>query len=200
MARKENLSKPLEKQMQTVLQAIIEFGIAGLKAAEAWVAFLDSHPEAKERFIEYAHNKGQDIKPHLLNQLERVGRHQIHPAILVNVKTKAITRIQHLPYSDQADIFDHAKKYPLLLPGGAEHLLVDARQLSKEQADQLIGDGYIRDLAEQKAYLVENPPISEAEMEVKDPYRIAKDALILPPHTKTLKIGKSKLREILLQM
>lgn len=198
------MSKKLDKTRAVRASEIIKLIIAGfekiLKAAEQYVQFIDDESTGKKTILEAAATQGVQLSRVMLNRLEQVGRHQVHWRLLPNWGDGHTSKIRQLPFSEQKEIYENNKKYPLLLPEGAENLMVDVRKVSSDQAKQLLADGYIRDLAEQKSYLVDNSPVDSEPIEVVDPYRITAKGLLLPPHGNSLLISKSKLKEILMQL
>jgi len=166
-----------------------------LEFAKCIVEIIDEFDNGKEKIQVFFESKGERLSKFFWNRIEDVGRARMHWRLLPGMSEGGSTEIRQLPYSDQNEIFEQGKKYPLLLEGG-DNIMVDVRQLGRDQAKQIFGDGYIRDLTEQKAYLSSR---TEKEVtEIIDPYRITSRGLLVTKEN-TL-FTKANLREILIQM
>ena len=196
MVKKTAIQKPLKQKIGELLEALCDFHRAGLKVGELYVEIVDAYPNAKEEIQKAALEKGLYFSSQFLNGMEKIGRHEMHWRLLPGIHEGNAAQIRQLEFSDQEEIFDD-RKYPLLLADG-DNLMVDIRQVSKQQAKQIIGDGHIRDMAEQKVYLAEMPTEVQQALEVVDPYRITSKGLLIL--TANILIPRGKLREILNSM
>jgi hypothetical protein len=117
-------------------------------AARIYVQAIDADPTAADAFAE--HYDGT-IDPSSWSAWERVGRKQMHLALLLGNGGPHGNRIMRLPYSTQERIYN-GERFPLLIDKG-EHILLDLRHASMAQASQLLDADHIRSLPEQRAYL-----------------------------------------------
>lgn len=192
------LSKQKAEMIHEVLSGIKDIIAVTVETGEKYIALVDSYPEAKEELLAEAAKMGLSISWVFLNGLERVGRHQLHPMLIPGSGERRACKIRRLPYSEQREIYDNNKRFQLLLPDGG-HLLVDVRTVGKNQAEQLFDDDHIRDLAEQKAWLVENSRQDGEASAARIPYVILKNPSRL--HTNgPVELTKGQLKTILMEM
>jgi len=196
MKKENEIKMPLEKYIEKVwklFQTILKnMELLG----ETYVTAIDTYPEAKEKIKILFEEEAQPVSSHFWNRLEDIGRHRMHWRLMPGLSSGGNTaKIRRLPFSEQREIFDNNKRYPLLLEGG-DHILVDLKAAEQSQVDQLIAEDYIRDFSEQKIWLAENLVKDNKAKEIIDPYRITSRGLEISGYIFT----KTKLREILLRM
>jgi len=165
-------------------------------AASAYVKLIDRDIEFKKKLIEKAEEKGIPFGVRDANWLEQIGRGNVHWQLYLSRGHANGSYIRKLPFSEQKEILENQKKYQLLLTEG-DHIQVDVTKISREQSKQIFGNGYIRDLAEQKAYQLENPAVLGKPTEAKDDYQIMSGGKV--------KIGgiiftRNQIKHILLEM
>lgn len=167
-------------------------------AAQMYVRLLDRNPATRQRLIDAMNKEGLPFTVRDANWLERIGRGEAHYMCYLNQGNRNVSHIRKLPYSEQRAIFEEHKRYPLLLPDG-DQMQVDVLNISKDQANQIFDDNCIRDLGEQKAWLVEHVANDSIE-EIKEPYIIGKGYVDILPHEGKLRITRAKIQEWLLGM
>lgn len=125
------------------------FGLESIvKAAGIYVEAVDANPENAISF----HEAFRDTIPaSAWTSFEAVGRKWMHPKLLLGGGGRYSNKIKKLPYSVQKQVFD-GQRFQLLTKDGGK-LNVDIREVTPEQAEQLLDGQHIRNLAEQKAYL-----------------------------------------------
>jgi len=165
--------------------------------AETYVEMIDKYPESKELILKKLDENGATISRHTLNRLEDIGRGRMHWRLMPGfTEINQAAKIRLLPYSDQKEILESDKKWPLLLENG-DSILVDFKSCPKKQIEQLIdSDGHIRTLPEQKIWLIDNTNQNVQAKEITDPYKITSRGLEIAGFIFT----KPKLKEILMQM
>ena len=135
-------------------KASLDAGINGfIQAGDIYVRAIDQDPEYAERLQEEL----KDIVPsRAWSQLEALGRKIIHPKLILGGLSdpRKTNIIKRLPYSLQNRVFKE-EKFPLLISGG-DILDVNLLKASYDQTIQICGEGQIRSLAEQKAYIESN--------------------------------------------
>ena len=199
MSKGKEINKSLDSLVSEFFLKLSGQLAGWLYLGELYVKIIREHPQqGKERIIAAAAENGVPISRQLLNGLEKVGLHEMNFNLLPGLSTENSAGIKKLVKSDQDDIFS-GKKYPLLLENG-DNVMVDIRKISRHQVEQIIGDGCIRDLAEQKTFIAEHGRPEDQPKEVKDPWRIIK-----LKNKKGLQVGaifipEEKLREILIMM
>jgi len=113
------------------------------------------------------------INPRVLEQLERIGRKQVMPQLLI-ADYPAARKVERLPYSEQERLT--RESIPLLLPDG-DIINIEVHNATRGQARQIFASGHVRSLAEQKAYLKENAPINIHE-KIEAQYTISRGRVI----------------------
>jgi hypothetical protein len=168
----KNMSKKVQRNYISEFRDSLTIGINGIvKAAEIYVEAIDADPSNAWLFQE---EFADSVPRSAWARFEAVGRKWLHPKmILGGIKDrKKNTLIRHLPYSAQDEIFK-GKRYELLTENG-DILKVNPLEATARQAAQLIGDGVIRTVAEQKAILVDKKPAPEKIKAETLPYIIGK--------------------------
>jgi hypothetical protein len=191
---KSPIQKPMKQYIDQVLYALKTFYQDGLKVAELYTEMITIYPNAREQIRQAAEKEGLSFGTRFFNMLEDAGCHRMHWRLLPGHAEGNAAHIRQLPYSDQEEIFK-GKHYPLLLADG-DKLMVDVRKISRQQTKQIFGRGYIRDLAEQKSYLADNPAESKPPKETKNPWIVTKKGL----RVGDILITPVQLRGIVIQM
>jgi hypothetical protein len=129
-------------------------------------------------------------------QFEAIGRKWIHPKLILGGMSdaKKTNIVKRLPYSLQNRVFD-GEKFPLLIAGG-DVLDVSILDASSEQTMQLCGDGDMRTLTEQKAY-IEDSKLKEDLKPQELPYYVQKGKIIFRKNTE---ITRAELKQLLTQV
>jgi len=146
-----NYIEEFKKALQSGLDNIV-------KAAEIYVEAIDSDYEAKDKF---SSSFDGTIPAAAWAGFEAVGRKAMHPKLLFGGGNNR-GYIKRLIYSDQEDVLS-GKRVSLLIDGG-DSIMVDPREITKEQAQQLFDRDHIRTLSEQKAY-VESQRLPQSSIE-----------------------------------
>ena len=142
------------EQLMAEFKQAITSGLNGfVRAGEVYVKAIDQDPSNAERMqLEFS-----DIVPSKAwKQFEAIGRKWIHPKLILGGMSdaKKTNIVKRLPYSLQNRVFE-GDKFELLISGG-DVLEVSALDASTDQVTQLFGDGNLRTLREQKAYIESN--------------------------------------------
>lgn len=138
-------------------------GIEGIvRAAEIYVAAIDEDPTNADKFRD---SFSDWIPSAAWTNFEAVGRKWMHPRLLMGgmADRKKHSIIKRLPYSVQERIFS-GERFKLLTAKG-DTLNVDLLEATADQTDQLCGDGNIRSLGEQRAWIEEQSKTIEVESE-----------------------------------
>jgi hypothetical protein len=136
------------------------------EASKLYVEAIDSHPNAKEVFME----KVPEIPASAWAGFEAVGRGSLDKRLLYS-SSGVSSRLRKLPLSAQRRALDG--RVDLLLEGG-DTLKLKVTEATTEQLNQLIASNHIRTLGEQRLYLESKrtsaiPPIP---VEARPPYVI----------------------------
>ena len=172
----------------------LEDGINGfLRAGEVYVKAIDQDPEYGEKLQqEFQHMVPQKA----WNQLEALGRKWIHPKLLLGGMSdpKKTNLVKRLPYSTQTKVFNGGR-FPLLVSNG-DHIEVDLTDATYEQCKQICGDGTIRSLSQQKAYIEQNKLRQEIKPE-ELPYHITGGKITFRKH---VSLSRAELKQLLNQL
>jgi len=129
------------------LKALINDGLESwAKAGQLITEAIDKHDSSITEIAEIA-----GLPPKVIATLEKVGRGQILPSLLI-ATYPAASALPRLPYSEQKKAVEDGVE--LLLDNG-DTLLVRAENLQPEQVNQCINGGSIRTIAAQKAWMEE---------------------------------------------
>ena len=187
------LTKTYEEITNEFKDAITN-GINGfVKAGEIYVKAIDQDPAYADKMqLEFS-----DIVPaKAWKQFEAIGRKWIHPKLILGGMSdpKKTNIVKRLPYSLQNRVFE-GEKFELLISGG-DVLKVSALDASSEQTLLLFGDGDLRSLREQKAY-IENSKLQEDLMPQELPYYFQKGKIIFRKNTE---LTRAEMKQLLTQL
>jgi len=150
------LEKPTmtASEINSSINAFVDFykqGVnAWIQAGEVLVKMVDADPHAYDYIIQ----KCPSINPMILERFEQMGRKTLHPQLLLN-NSAGYSKLQRLPFSLQERYLDEPIPLVVHTETGTDVLLVKAREMTKEQANQAFATGRIRTQGEQKAYLIQ---------------------------------------------
>ena len=140
------------------LQAEVNKFIAAYqRGMEAWeeagkiiVAIVDADPHAIDDIVRLC----PALTPSIIHIFERIGRGLLLPALAMDTSAGA-ARLRELPLSAQKRY--ETEPVPLVIntQTGTDVLLVDVKNMTRDQAKQVFAKGRIRSEGEQKAWLVE---------------------------------------------
>lgn len=150
------------------IKSLFYQGISSFKkAGETLVKML----EAGQHLPEISAASG--IPADVLAQIERIGRGQLNPELLL-ADYPAVPSIMRLSASEQSRLLVEMIEVMVIKDGKADTLLVNAKNLTREQVFQVFAKGHVRTLAEQRAWL-ESRSLKAPEAKVIDaPYTITR--------------------------
>jgi hypothetical protein len=129
------------------LKCLVGQGIDALTAAgRLLLEMLDggaSFPDISEQ---------SGIPMDVLGQLERIGRHQLNPHLLL-ATYPAVQAIQRLSLSEQDRLLSEPVAVMVMKDGHPDTLMIAAKNMTREQVGQVFAKGHVRTLAEQRAWL-----------------------------------------------
>ena len=141
-------------QINTLIDRFVDLYVKGseafVQAGEILVELVDNDPHT----YDYILRKFPTLNPTILNKLEQMGRKTLHPQLLFN-SSAGYSKLQKLPYSLQERYIDEPIPLVVHTENGTDVLLVKAREMTKEQANQAFATGRIRTEGEQKAFLIQ---------------------------------------------
>lgn len=182
------------EEITNQLRSALEAGMDGfMQAGKIYVSAIDQDPSYAERLKK---EFGNIVPCRAWAQLEALGRGLIHPKLILGGVSdkKKNTIIKNLPMSLQNRVFNE-EKFPLLISGG-DVLDVSILSATPSQAEQICGNGEIRTLAEQKAF-IESQKL-EKELRPKElPYYIKAGKIIFRKNTE---LTRSEIKLLLTQL
>ena len=155
------------QKIQQFIELFKEGIAAWIKAGEILVELVESDPHTYDYIIQQC----PQLNAGILGRFEQMGRKTLHPQLLLTA-SPGFAKLTRLPMSMQERYIDE----PIVMvvhtgDGGTDTLLVAAKNMTKEQANQAFAPGRIRTEGEQKAWLVQN--LSNASKPVmKTPWQI----------------------------
>ena len=182
------------EQLMAEFKQAITSGINGfVRAGEVYVKAIDQDQSNAERMqLEFS-----DIVPSKAwKQFEAIGRKWIHPKLILGGMSdaKKTNIVKRLPYSLQNRVFA-GDKFELLISGG-DVLEVSALDASTDQVTQLFGDGNLRTLREQKAY-IESNKLQDDLRPQELPYYVSKGKIIFRKNTE---LTRAEMKQLLTQL
>lgn len=114
-----------------------------------YVKALEVRPELRAELI------ADGFPAQTADRMERLGRGQIHPSLVLS-SARWAGKLITLPLSQQTHLI--ATGVEVLEPGGTESRLLPLDALSSQQLKQVFGKGTVRSLAEQRTWQAEQQP------------------------------------------
>jgi hypothetical protein len=123
---------------------------AWIKAGEILVQMVEEDPYVYDYIIA----KCPTLNAGILGRFEQMGRKTLHPQLLLTA-SPGFSKLQRLPYSMQERYIEEPVPIIVHTDEGTDVLLVRAKDMTKEQANQVFAPGRIRTEGEQKAWLMQ---------------------------------------------
>lgn len=131
--------------------ALFQEGVnAWIKAGELLVQMVEEDPHIYDYIIEQCPNLNAGI----LGRFEQMGRKTLHPQLLLSA-SPGFSKLSKLPFSMQERYLTEPVPIIVHTENGTDVLLVEAKNMTKEQANQVFAPGRIRTEGEQKAWLMQ---------------------------------------------
>jgi hypothetical protein len=147
------MSSTLTAQQDRIQQFITLFkeGVeAWIKAGEILVQMLEEDPYVYDYIIAQC----PTLNAGILGRFEQMGRKTLHPQLLLTA-SPGFAKLQKLPYSMQERYITEPVPIIVHTDEGTDVLLVNAKDMTKEQAAQVFAPGRVRTEGEQKAWLMQ---------------------------------------------
>lgn len=140
----------VEKQINQFILLYRKGVDAWIKAGEVLVALVDNDPHAYDYIIQ----KCPMLNAGVLARFEEMGRKTLHPQLLLT-NSPGFSKLQKLPLSLQERYLE--EPIPVIVHGenGTDILMVEAKNMTKEQAAQVFTGNRVRTEGEQKALLMQ---------------------------------------------
>jgi hypothetical protein len=123
---------------------------AWIKAGEILVQMVEEDPYVYDYIIDQC----PTLNAGILGRFEQMGRKTLHPQLLLTA-SPGFAKLQKLPYSMQERYITEPVPIIVHTDEGTDVLLVNAKDMTKEQAAQVFAPGRVRTEGEQKAWLMQ---------------------------------------------
>lgn len=140
-------------QSEKILQFIALFK----QGVEAWInagGLLVELVEDDPHVYDYIIQQCPTLNSGVLGLFERMGRKLLHPQLLLT-NSPGFSKLQRLPYSMQERFIEEPIPLIVHTGDGTDVLLVKAKDLTKEQANQVFAPNRLRTEGEQKAWMIQ---------------------------------------------
>ena len=123
---------------------------AWIKAGEILVELVEEDPKAYDDLIKAC----PTLNAGILSRFEQMGRKQLHPQLLLG-SSAGFAKLKRLPYSLQERYLNEPIPVVIDTDAGPDKLLVKARDMTPDQANQVFSGSRLRTEGEQRAYLLQ---------------------------------------------
>jgi hypothetical protein len=164
------LSK-MDSKLAALRKAVTEGILAYLKAGELLVEILDEGYNLQDIA------EKSEMPVDVLAQLERIGRKQLCPQLLL-AEYPAARRLERLPFSEQERLMNGPVEVLILRDGTTDTLQVNVQHLTPQQVRQVFAASHVRSLAEQRQWIEsQRPPAEPVKVDV--PYVLTRKNTII---------------------
>lgn len=155
------------------LQQAIFTGVeAWKKAGELLVGIIEKDGLALWEISEKA-----DVPLDVLAQLEKIGRNQLVPQLLL-AEYPAARKMGQLPMSEQERLMLEPVEVMVMKEGQPDTLRVPVRHLTGAQVRQVFASNHVRTLSEQRQWIESQRPVSEL-VKVDVPYVLTRKGSVI---------------------
>jgi hypothetical protein len=123
---------------------------AWIKAGELLVQMVEEDPHIYDYIIQQC----PTLNAGILGRFEQMGRKTLHPQLLLSA-SPGFSKLSKLPFSMQERYLTEPVPVIVHTDTGTDVLLIEAKNMTKEQANQVFAPGRIRTEGEQKAWLIQ---------------------------------------------
>ena len=128
---------------------------AWIKAGEILVELVENDPHTYDYIIQ----KCPQLNAGILGRFEQMGRKTLHPQLLLTA-SPGFSKLTKLPFSMQERYIEEPIPLIVHTDEGTDVLLVKAKDMTKEQANQVFANGRLRTEGEQKALLMQQRSVA----------------------------------------
>jgi hypothetical protein len=143
-------------KLTTIDQQVGRFIEEFRKGIDAWrtagvilIEMVEADPKAYDLIIE----RCPSINAQILGRFEAIGRGTLHPQLLLD-HSPGCAKLATLPLSVQQRYAEEPIPVVVEDESGTDILLMKAKDMTREQANQVFGSGRIRTESEQKAWII----------------------------------------------
>lgn len=186
------LTKKESNQKINQFIALFRDGVnAWIKAGEILVELVEADPHTYDYIIQQC----PQLNAGILGRFEQMGRKTLHPQLLLTA-SPGFSKLTRLPFSMQERYI--SEPIPLIVhtAEGTDVLLVKAKDMTKDQANQVFAPGRLRTEGEQKALLMQQQSNAARPVTTSKPWSIRGSKIII----NGLEFTRKELTAILAQM
>lgn len=140
--------KLTESKIKQFGDLLSQIGAGIIAAGKLVVEIVEENPDGKRQLAE----RYPQISMSFLNQLEAVGRGQMHPKLAL-AANPGYVKLRKLPISEQVRYVEEPLELVVEKDGEFDILLVKASDMTPDQAKQVFADDHVRSQGAQRAYL-----------------------------------------------
>lgn len=186
------LTQKESKQKTNQFIALFKEGVdAWIKAGEILVDLVESDPHAYDYIIQSC----PQLNAGILGRFEQMGRKTLHPQLLLTA-SPGFAKLTRLPFSMQERYIEEPIPMIVHTKEGPDVLLVQAKNMTKEQAAQAFAPGRVRTEGEQRAWLMQQESNAARPVTSNKPWSIKGNKIII----NGLEFTRKELTVILAQM
>lgn len=116
-------------------------------------------------------NEVPQLTPGILRQLERIGRKELVPELLLK-SGPGWSKLRQMPFPIQKRLMSEPVDLLVLTERGPDTLKVTIDNLTSQQARQVFDDDHVRDASAQRAWIAANAPAVLPPVDMEKPYSI----------------------------
>lgn len=166
--------------------ALFKDGVeAWIKAGEILVELVEADPHTYDYIIQ----KCPTLNAGILGRFEQMGRKTLHPQLLLTA-SPGFAKLQKLPFSLQERYIEEPIPLVVHTEDGTDVLLVQAKNMTKEQAAQVFAPGRIRTDGEQKAWLMQQRSMAAKPVNKPEAAWVIKNGRVIFRETTSLSAGE----------
>lgn len=173
MKTKHTTQEPLAPSRIEQLQHAIFTGIESWRHAGALLVSILEEDGLSLAMI----SERSDLPLDVLAQLEKIGRNQLVPQLLL-AEYPAARKLERLPMSEQERLMIEPVEVMIMKDGKPDTLHVAVRHLTGSQVRQVFAANHVRTLAEQRQWIESQKP-EQQTVKVESPYIITRKGSVI---------------------
>lgn len=162
----------IDDQIEALQKAIYTGVEAWKTAGKLLVSILEQEGVSLGEIADKA-----DLPLDVLAQLEKIGRNQLVPQLLL-AEYPAARKLERLPMSEQERLMIQPVEVMIMKDGKPDTLHVAVRHLTGSQVRQVFAANHVRTLAEQRQWIESQKP-EQQTVKVESPYIITRKGSVI---------------------
>lgn len=165
--------QPTQGRIAELQQAIFTGVEAWKKAGQLLVEIIEQDGLALGEIAEKA-----DLPLDVLAQLEKIGRNQLVPQLLLS-EYPAARKLERLPMSEQERLMLEPVEVMVMKEGQPDTLRVPVRHLTGAQVKQVFASNHVRTLSEQRQWIESQRPQGGEPVKMDMPYVLTRKGSVI---------------------